>query len=270
MGDSLARKLAAIAGECAYVQKTGRNDFHKYRYATAADVLAKVNEAMLKHGVCSTADAEILSEHDNAGNRTVTAKVTLTLHDGDSDQTLTTAGIGCGQDKGDKAVMKAQTAAIKYAWMLALNISTGDDPEADEDTDKRAVKPQPKVSSPPVQAVPRSHAEQSFAERTGAEPSMEGPAPTKPKPEAPKPAAPDLDDVDAQFEELASESAQPRLVDAAQPKSARFTDAVEAHKQAVAAGVRSAPPNPAFDDNAVELYVNAQQRAIRALAGRAR
>lgn len=28
--------------------------------------------------------------------------------------------------------MKAQTAAIKYAYMLSLAISTGDDPEADQ------------------------------------------------------------------------------------------------------------------------------------------
>jgi DNA-directed RNA polymerase subunit M/transcription elongation factor TFIIS len=31
---------------------------------------------------------------------------------------------------------KAQTQAKKYAWLLALNISTGDDPEADERTDR--------------------------------------------------------------------------------------------------------------------------------------
>jgi hypothetical protein len=155
MADSLARKMALVAKECGYVQKTGRNDFHRYKYATAADVLAKVNEALAEHGVCATVDPSVLSESVDNGNRTVTVKVALTLHDGDSDQTFTTAGIGCGQDKGDKAVMKAQTAAIKYAWMLALNISTGDDPEADEDTDKRAhVAPAPRQQVPPKQVPP--------------------------------------------------------------------------------------------------------------------
>lgn len=160
MADSLARKVAVIADECAYVQKDGRNDFHRYRYASAAAVLAKVNESMAKHGVCSTVDPEVLSESEVNGNRTVTVKVRLTLHDADSDQTLATAGIGCGQDKGDKAVMKAQTAAIKYAWMLALNISTGDDPEADEDTDKQAAAPPrqlrpPRVEPPSVDTTAR-------------------------------------------------------------------------------------------------------------------
>ena len=43
-----------------------------------------------------------------------------------------------GQDAGDKAVMKAQTAAIKYAYMLSLCIATGDDPEADSKTDENS------------------------------------------------------------------------------------------------------------------------------------
>lgn len=165
MAEPLARKVALIAEACAHVQKDGRNDFHKYSYATAGAVLAKVNEAMAKHGVCSTAEPEVLSESDNAGNRTVTVKVTLTLHDADSDATLTTAGIGCGQDKGDKAVMKAQTAAIKYAWMLALNISTGDDPEADGDTDKRS-------HAPPAQQRQQQAAPRPAAPTTNRDPDL--------------------------------------------------------------------------------------------------
>ena len=45
--------------------------------------------------------------------------------------------MGSGQDAADKAVMKAQTAAIKYAFMLSLCIATGDDPEADAGIDER-------------------------------------------------------------------------------------------------------------------------------------
>lgn len=46
------------------------------------------------------------------------------------------SGIGSGQDNSDKAVMKAQTAAIKYAYMLTLAMNTNDDPEADSQTDE--------------------------------------------------------------------------------------------------------------------------------------
>ena len=62
--------------------------------------------------------------------------------------------------------MKAQTAAIKYAYMLGLCIATGDDPEADVKTDEgmadeskpidiatenvKDCKVQPKESAAPV------------------------------------------------------------------------------------------------------------------------
>lgn len=50
----------------------------------------------------------------------------------------------------------AETAAIKYAYMLSLAISTGDDPEADIQTDLSTTKQKPKAtvqSSAPMQSV---------------------------------------------------------------------------------------------------------------------
>jgi hypothetical protein len=42
--------------------------------------------------------------------------------------------------------------ALKYAWMSTLNISTGDDPEADTSTDQRNIgKAQEQKSPPPAQ-----------------------------------------------------------------------------------------------------------------------
>lgn len=58
------------------------------------------------------------------------------LLDAETGETVTITGLGSGQDSGDKAVMKAQTAAIKYAYLLSMAISTGDDPEADIKTDQ--------------------------------------------------------------------------------------------------------------------------------------
>lgn len=65
-----------------------------------------------------------------------TVRVLVRLVDGDSGESVELYGIGSGQDAGDKAVMKAQTAAIKYAYMMSLCIATGDDPEADRNTDE--------------------------------------------------------------------------------------------------------------------------------------
>lgn len=143
---SLAHKMSLVAQECHYVQKDGTNSFHRYKYATAAAVLEKVNDALAKYRICATVRPEIIDTHEvttasGKAERIITVRTEITLHDGDSDQTLTTAGLGSGQDAGDKAVMKALTASAKYSWMLALNISTGDDPEADDDTDKRSHAP---------------------------------------------------------------------------------------------------------------------------------
>lgn len=135
---AIAAKLIKIMKDCAYVQKTGYNEFHKYKYAKAADVLEKANESMVENGVCSFVFPEIISLPDA---KVTTVRVTVNLFDVESGETMQLVGIGSGADTGDKAVMKAQTAALKYAWMMSLNIATGDDPEADESTDKNNAKP---------------------------------------------------------------------------------------------------------------------------------
>ena len=130
--------------ECSYVQKNGKNQFHGYKYATSADVLEKVNQSFVKHGIISLAKPELFDLTDVTtlkGNveKLATIQMTITLMDVETGETFEIVGIGSGQDAGDKAVMKAETAAIKYAYMLTLNISTGDDPEADTKTDEHTL-----------------------------------------------------------------------------------------------------------------------------------
>ena len=138
---NIAKKLLAVMAECAYVAKNGLNSFHKYKYATAEDVLQKVNEALTKNKIASTAVPELIEFTDvtNLKGNTehlATVKVEITLIDSDSGEEIKIYGIGSGQDAGDKAVMKAQTAATKYAYMLSFCIATGDDPEADVKIDE--------------------------------------------------------------------------------------------------------------------------------------
>lgn len=138
---NISAKMVAVMKECAHVLKNGTNSFHGYKYATSADVLEKVNTALVKNGISSMAMPELLSCADvtnSKGNKEhlATVKITIMLTDSTSGESVTLVGLGSGQDAGDKAVMKAQTAAIKYAYLLSLNISTGDDPEADVHTDQ--------------------------------------------------------------------------------------------------------------------------------------
>ena len=140
---SLKKKWLNVMEECARINKDGYNSFQRYKYASAAGVMETINPALVKNGIASTAEVELLEmrevtlvqETRTKTERLATVKVTVTLHDVDSDEIMTISGIGGGQDAGDKAVMKAQTAAIKYAFMMALEISTGDDPEKNINTE---------------------------------------------------------------------------------------------------------------------------------------
>lgn len=133
---NLATKLAEVTQQVAYVQKDQTNEFHKYRYASAEAVLKKVNEALSSRNISIASGAELLSyEQNNA-----IVRLTLKFVDGDSNEIQAVQGIGQGADKGDKAVMKANTAALKYTLSNAFLISWGDDPEADVSTDKEANK----------------------------------------------------------------------------------------------------------------------------------
>ena len=138
---NICGKLVNIMAEVSHVAKNGTNDFHHYKYATASDVLEKVNEMLCKYGIASLAQAKLISMENvvNAkGNQEhlATVMVSIKLVDTESGESVIISGLGNGQDSGDKAVMKANTAAIKYAYLMTFNISTGDDPEADRRTDE--------------------------------------------------------------------------------------------------------------------------------------
>ena len=137
----LAMKFVEVMKECSHVVKTGTNDFHRYKYATANDVLEKVNASLTRHGIASVVTPALLSVQEVTtakGNteRLATVEVTVTLIDSESGESFAIKGLGSGQDAGDKALAKAQTMALKYAYLASLAIATGDDPEADSKTDE--------------------------------------------------------------------------------------------------------------------------------------
>lgn len=139
----IAKKLVNVMIECGHIAKNGLNSYHQYKYATAEDVLLKVNTALTKNKIASVVIPEIASMVDvtNLKGNTehlVTVNVQIKLIDSESGECVDLFGIGSGQDAGDKAVIKAQTAAIKYAYMMSLCIATGDDPEADTKTDENS------------------------------------------------------------------------------------------------------------------------------------
>lgn len=140
----IAKKLVNVMEDCAHIVKNGLNSFHNYKYATAEDVLQKVNESLTKNKIVSIA-TPVLQRFTDVTNlkgyteHLATVGVDVQLIDSESGESVTITGVGSGQDAGDKAVMKAQTAAIKYAYMMSFCIATGDDPEAYTKTDENNV-----------------------------------------------------------------------------------------------------------------------------------
>ena len=129
---TLAKKLAEVSREVAYVQKDATNSFQKYKYASAEAVLKKVNEALSSRNIALSTSAELVQYHqgDSKSSNVAIVSITLRFIDGDTSEVIAVQGLGQGADKGDKAVMKANTAALKYAYANAFTISWGDDPEA--------------------------------------------------------------------------------------------------------------------------------------------
>ena len=148
----LAKKFVEVMRDCSHVAKNGSNDFHKYKYATASDVLEKVNASLTKHGIASVVTPALLSVQEVTtakGNteRLATVEVTVTLIDSESGESFAIKRLGSGQDAGDKALAKAQTMALKYCYLASLAIATGDDSEADQRTDE-VMQPKPKPAPP--------------------------------------------------------------------------------------------------------------------------
>ena len=139
---NIAKKLVGIMTECSFVPKNGTNSYHNYKYATAEDVLSAVNKSLAKYGIACIviptleSNIDVLNQKGNI-EHLATVSVHIQLIDSESGESVDLFGMGSGQDAADKAVMKAQTAAIKYAFMLSLCIATGDDPEADMGIDER-------------------------------------------------------------------------------------------------------------------------------------
>ena len=136
---SIGSKLVAVMDACQYVSKDGRNDFQRYDYTTAAGLFAKVNAELVKQGLFTQSEVTLLESRDVTtakGNseKYAVVQTKITVTDSESGESVTFAAPGSGQDVGDKAVMKAVTAATKYAYITGLCIAMGDDPGNDSNT----------------------------------------------------------------------------------------------------------------------------------------
>lgn len=140
---NLYAKLAEVLGEVGYIQKKGFNSFHKYKYVTEQDLVEAVRAKLSERNIVLIPSVVDVAERPvktakGADSCVTTVTVEFTFCDGDTGQTHTARWAGAGDDPADKGIYKAYTGAMKYFLMKSFLIPTGDDPEADERTDKRA------------------------------------------------------------------------------------------------------------------------------------
>ena len=152
MTAKIATALHAVMEACGYVQKTGKNAFHGYKYAGESDLLDKLRPAMVANGLLLLPSGKTVTGPDEHGNVTVAIEYTLAHKDGDIWPEKLVA-FGCGNDRakngsvGDKGVYKALTGANKYLLFKLFQIETGDDPEQDDRAHESA--PIPGRNAPP-------------------------------------------------------------------------------------------------------------------------
>lgn len=133
---TLAAKLLKVMQECANVPKDRQNPDQHYRYTSSDAILGKVNGALAKAGLATVCHIDILDRRDRPTRsgaiwELTTVKCRITLIDTTTGASIESEGLGQGFDSSDKAFSKAQTQAKKYALMLMLNTSTGEDPEGE-------------------------------------------------------------------------------------------------------------------------------------------
>lgn len=168
------QRIAAVMQEVQYVQKTGFNGFHKYKYAKEADYINALRPALLKHGLLILPHSQ---KTTFTGELTTVEMEFKIVNVDDPTDSVIIPAVGQGADKGDKGAYKAQTGAKKYMISLGFLIETGDDAEADENDvsspKKTATKPSPdkEAKQEPARTAPAP--ETKAAEAPKKEPTPE-------------------------------------------------------------------------------------------------
>lgn len=162
--DLLMPALVLARSEMSFVAKGGDNTFDKYRYAKLENYVRASEAALIKNGIFVAATVDSVQQLDNRTTKNGGNEYVVRLHMTmrafhTSGQWVEVQSIGDGQDRGDKAIYKANTGATKYAYGRLFGLVTSDDPEDCEPTTQP-----PQRETPADPARPQaSEAKQAFS-----------------------------------------------------------------------------------------------------------
>jgi len=158
----LISKLVKVLGGVERIPKNGYNDFHRYAYATEADVSDHTRKLLSDNNIFMMSSIEEVINRDittksGKAETIVRVKIKVTFLCGETGESLSFHTWGDGQDAGDKGIYKAITGAIKYALMKNFLIPTGDDPENDnQPKNDKNISSQSNKATYPKQTVKQS------------------------------------------------------------------------------------------------------------------
>lgn len=137
---NIYQRMLAVMAQCSYVQKDQKKVAGQYTAVKHDDVVAKVRSYLIKEGVLPittiiareliTNTVEINKVQVIKHRAEVTALVRFVNID-NPEEYFEVQSYGSGEDKGDKAIGKAISYAVKYAFLKALMLETGDDADHD-------------------------------------------------------------------------------------------------------------------------------------------
>ena len=154
---SLIQKLISVYEKIDHIEKRGTNQSPgqgNYKYVKATDLAHAVRKALLELNVYAEVNFRNERQYTIAraeGKSPFNANdvtCTIVFKDGDSNEELTASGLGTGADMSDKAIYKAQTAALKYALRNAFIVPDDADPEGDATVDEKETKTTTQTTRP--------------------------------------------------------------------------------------------------------------------------
>ena len=137
----LYQKILQAQKAISAVPKRGYNSFHKYHYATEADILS-IKEILNDNGLVvlpTTERQETGFKPDGKSWASVTLR--FRVIDAESGETLDSEFTGYAEDSFDKAIYKATTGANKYFYLKFFGIATEDDPEREDASPRNDCSP---------------------------------------------------------------------------------------------------------------------------------
>lgn len=135
---SIFKKIAIVMDNVRRVKKSGWNDFHKYAYASEADIVDGIRPILAEAGlalwttvVSESRDLRPMHNkykpNDPPHMKWFTkVGVKFIIGDAETGETLESVYYGEGEDEGDKGLYKAYTGAQKYFLTKTFLISSGD------------------------------------------------------------------------------------------------------------------------------------------------